>query len=243
MGLSPQELSSSQWIHLAGQEETAGSGTGQGPDTHKSQKRKSTTGPGPFVSQRGRDLPTSLMMSLYMPWASSPQHRTVEKVQSAKPLGSLQEGGEKHPIRSKHATGRFVSGHQVCKQILSQRDGREVRSWQPRRPWPQCRAYCMSQQARAWRLKSRGASHSNASTHRPGRSGRCPVSFPTLPWMVRGGHWPGTSSTQLSGASQCCLPTCAAFSEAGPVHWGHRAQRELMPRVVLRTGQEPGSCT
>lgn len=35
----------------------------------------------------------SLMTSLYVPCASSPQHLTVEKVQSAKPLGSLPKGG------------------------------------------------------------------------------------------------------------------------------------------------------
>lgn len=41
----------------------------------------------------------SLMTSLYVPCASSPQHRTVEKVQSAKPLGSLPKGEEKQSAR------------------------------------------------------------------------------------------------------------------------------------------------
>lgn len=52
-----------------------------------------TKGPG------RQDSPMSLMTSLYTPCASSPQHRTVEKVQSAKPLGSLPKGEDNQPVR------------------------------------------------------------------------------------------------------------------------------------------------
>lgn len=54
-------------------------------------------GPGHPEDTRWWHLPTSLMTSLYVPLALSPQHRTVEKVQSLKPLGSLGAEQSREP--------------------------------------------------------------------------------------------------------------------------------------------------